>query len=102
MSTEDLNREQKRQLRKMGALNEQGAPTRAPRQAPARRVDEEKTTIPVYFREVRAEMRKVAWPTWPEVRKYSVVVLITVLIFVAYVGGLDALLGVFTSWLYRS
>ncbi len=47
-------------------------------------------------------MRKVAWPTWPEVRKYSVVVLVTVLVFVAYVGGLDTLFGVFGGWLYRS
>jgi preprotein translocase subunit SecE len=102
MSTEDLNREQKRQLRKMGALNEQGAPTRVARQAPAKRPDDEKTSIPQYFREVRAEMRKVAWPTWEEVRKYSVIVLITVLVFVAYVGGLDFLFGTFTGWLYRS
>lgn len=102
MSTEDLNREQKRQLRKMGALNEQGAPTRAARQAPVKRPDEEKTSLPQYFREVRAEMRKVAWPTWDEVRKYSAVVLVTVLVFVAYVGGLDALMNLFTGWLYRS
>jgi preprotein translocase subunit SecE len=101
MST-DLNREQKRQLRKMGALNEQGAPTRASRQAPTRRPDDERTSIPQYFREVRAEMRKVAWPSWPEVRKYSAVVLVTVLVFVAFVGGLDTLFAVFSGWLYRS
>jgi preprotein translocase subunit SecE len=101
MST-DLNREQKRQLRKMGALNEQGNPTRAPRQAPARRPDEERTSVPQYFREVRTEMRKVSWPEWPEVRKYSVVVLITVLVFLAYVGAIDSLMGVVGGWLYRS
>ena len=101
MST-DLNREQKRQLRKMGALNEQGNPTRAPRQAPARRADEERTSVPQYFREVRTEMRKVSWPEWPEVRKYSVVVLITVLVFLAYVGAIDSLMGVVGGWLYRS
>ncbi len=101
MST-DLNREQKRQLRKMGALNEQGAPTRAARQNAPRRQDDERTSLFQYFREARAELRKVAWPTWPEVRKYSIVVLVTVLVFVAYVGGLDALFGIFSSWLYRS
>ena len=45
-------------------------------------------------------MRKVAWPSWPEVRKYSIVVLVTVIIFTSYVGGLDALFGVVSSWLY--
>ena len=30
MSLDDLNREQKRSLKKMGALDEQGRPTRAP------------------------------------------------------------------------
>jgi preprotein translocase subunit SecE len=102
MST-DLNREQKRQMRKLGALDEQGNPKRAPRQtAPPRKPDEERTSIPQYFREVRAEMRKVAWPTWEEVRRYSVIVLITVIILTAYVGGLDALFGVFQDWLYKS
>ncbi|MEZ5219709.1 MAG: preprotein translocase subunit SecE [Ilumatobacteraceae bacterium] len=101
MST-DLNREQKRQLKKMGALDERGNPTRAPRPQTARRADETRVTPAQYLREVRTEMRKVSWPDWPEVRKYSVVVLITVLVFLAYVGGLDALFGVFSGWLYRS
>jgi preprotein translocase subunit SecE len=46
-------------------------------------------------------MRKVAWPTWPEVRKYSIVVLVTVVIFTAIVSGLDSAFGVFSSWLYK-
>lgn len=96
----DLNREQKRQLKRMGALSEQGTPTRGAPRAAAKAHEEEKTTPSQYLREVRAEMRKVAWPTWPEVRKYSIVVLVTVIIFTAYVGGLDALFGVFSTWLY--
>ena len=96
----DMNREQKRQLRKMGALDEKGQPTRAPRQAPARKPEDGRTSLPQYLREVRSELRKVAWPTWPEVRKYSVVVLITVMFFMAYVGGLDYVFGLFSSWLY--
>ena len=46
-------------------------------------------------------MRKVAWPTRPEVRRYSIIVLITVIIYTAFVGGLDSLFGLVTSWLYR-
>jgi preprotein translocase subunit SecE len=96
----DLNREQKRQMKRMGALNEQGTPTRGQPRASGRPRDEDKTTLPQYMREVKAEMRKVAWPTWPEVRKYSIVVLVTVVIFTAFVGAFDLLFGEFFSWLY--
>jgi preprotein translocase subunit SecE len=102
MSTEDLNREQKRQLKKMGALDEKGQPVRTARPTAAKKPDEERTSIPQYIREVRAEMAKVAWPDWPEVRKYAAVVLVTVLLFTGYVFGLDSLFNTLTSWLYGS
>jgi preprotein translocase subunit SecE len=103
MSTQDLNREQKRQLRKMGALDEQGNPARASRpQAKSGKPDEDKVGPAQYLQEVRAEMRKVAWPGWEEVRKYSIVVLVTVVLFTLYVGGLDTAFGFFQGWLYRN
>ncbi len=98
MSLDDLNREQKRSLKKSGDLNDQGQPTRAP--APARRPSEEHVTPAQYMREVRDEMRKVAWPKWPEVRRFSIIVLVTVVIYTAFVGGLDSLFGVLSGWLY--
>ena len=97
MSLDDLNREQKRSLKRMGALDEQGKPTRAP--APVRRT-EERVGPAQYLREVRDEMRKVAWPKWPEVRRFSIIVLITVVLLTAFVGGVDALFGVLSGWLY--
>ena len=98
MSLDDLNREQKRSLKRMGALNEQGQPTRAP--APAKRTKDGRVGPAQYLREVRDEMRKVAWPKWPEVRRFSIIVLITVIIYTAYVFGLDSLFGVLAGWLY--
>jgi preprotein translocase subunit SecE len=53
-----------------------------------------------YLREVRDEMRKVAWPKWPEVRRFSIIVLVTVVIYTGYVFGLDSLFGVVMGWLY--
>ena len=97
MSLDDLNREQKRHLRRTGALDEKGAPARVQRQAQPKR---ERVTPPQYLREVRDEMRKVAWPKRPEVIRYSIVVIITVIVYTALVGGLDALLGVFQDWFY--
>ncbi|MFM7251936.1 MAG: preprotein translocase subunit SecE [Ilumatobacteraceae bacterium] len=99
MSLDDLNREQKRTLKRMGALDEQGRPTRAA--APARRSGDERVGLFQYLREVRDEMRKVAWPKWPEVRRFSVIVLVTVLIFTGFVFGLDSLFGVLSGWLYE-
>ena len=81
MSLDDLNREQKRQLRKMGALDEQGKPTRAQRQQPKKKTD--RVGPRQYLREVRDEMRKVAWPKRPEVKRYSIIVIITVVVYTA-------------------
>ena len=97
MSLDDLNREQKRTLKKMGALNDQGQPTRAP--APARQKRDRVGALQ-YVREVRDEMRKVAWPKWPEVRRFSIIVLVTVVLYTGVVFGLDSLFGVLSGWLY--
>jgi len=97
---DDLNREQKRQLRKMGALDEQGKPMRAQRQAPKKKTD--RVGPRQYLREVRDEMRKVAWPKQPEVKRYSIIVIITVVVYTALVGGLDFVFSDLSQWFYSS
>ena len=97
----DLNRQQKRAMQKMGEVNEQGAPIRQARPTVAAQVAKERVGPFQYIREVRDEMRKVAWPKWPEVRRYSIIVLVTVVIVTAFVGGLDAAFGILSSWLYK-
>jgi preprotein translocase subunit SecE len=97
--TAEFNREQRRQLRKTGALTAQGTPTRT---APPAKPQREARTPPAqYLREVRAELRKVAWPTRAEVRKYSIVVLIAVVVFTAFVAALDFLFGTGALWLFE-
>lgn len=99
MSLDDLNREQKRSLKKMGALDEKGRPTRAP--APQARKTAEDRVGPVqYLREVQDEMRKVAWPKWPEVRRFSIIVLVTVIVYMGVIFGFDSLFGILSGWLY--
>lgn len=100
MSLDDLNREQKRSLKRMGSLDDQGRPTRAP--APqARKAPGEERVGPVqYIEEVRDEMRKVAWPKWPEVRRFSIIVFVTVVLYMMFIFGLDSLFGVLSGWLY--
>jgi len=100
MSLDDLNREQKRQLKKMGAIDEQGKVARSPRAAPKKRSD--RVGPRQYLREVRDEMRKVAWPKRPEVKRYSIIVIITVVVYTALVGGFDFLFGELSQWFYSS
>jgi preprotein translocase subunit SecE len=47
--------------------------------------------IGTYFRDVRAEMNRVVWPTRPEVLNSSVVVVTTLLFFVAFITFVDYL-----------
>ncbi len=49
-----------------------------------------------YYREVVAEMKKVTFPTWPEVRNTTAVVIVTSVIFALYLWGADQLI----VWLY--
>jgi preprotein translocase subunit SecE len=100
MST-DLNREQKRAMKRMGALDEQGNPVRTQPQARAKGHDEPRIGPVTYLREVGDEMKKVSWPMWPEVRRYSLVVLATVVVLTSYIGVLDAVFGFFSGWLYK-
>ena len=52
-----------------------------------------RTSPLTFFRQVVAELRKVVWPTRPQVVNYFFVVLVFVLIMMAIVAGLDFGLG---------
>ncbi len=85
-----MNRETKRMLQRQGQLGPDGAPARAkPQPRPAPRPVKERTTPRQYLREVRGELRKVAWPTRAEVTRYSIIVLITVVVLGAFIFVLD-------------
>jgi preprotein translocase subunit SecE len=56
--------------------------------------EKKKRTTPAQFvREAIAELKKVVWPTWPQLQQYFVVVLVFVLIMITYVFFLDLGLG---------
>jgi preprotein translocase subunit SecE len=85
-----MNRQTKRQLQRQGQLGADGAPAARKRPAPqAPRPAEERTSPAQFLREVRGELRKVAWPSRSEVINYSVIVLFTVVILTAYIALLD-------------
>ncbi|HEX9560854.1 MAG TPA: preprotein translocase subunit SecE [Candidatus Dormibacteraeota bacterium] len=46
-----------------------------------------------FLREVFDELRKVVWPTWGELYRYTLVVIFTVIVLGVFIGGTDYLLG---------
>ena len=85
-----MNRQQKRMLQRQGQLDADGEPATRKRAAPPTpRPKEQRTSAPQFMREVRGELRKVAWPTRGEVINYSIIVLFAVVVLTAYVAALD-------------
>jgi preprotein translocase subunit SecE len=98
-----MNRETKRMLQKQGAIDGDGAPRAQKRQPPAARPQEkeQRTSAGQFVKEVRAELRKVAWPTRSEVVNYSIIVLIAVVVLTAFIAALDWFFGEFVLKLYN-
>ena len=89
-----MNRQTKRQLQRQGQLGTDGAPAARKRPAPqAPRPTEGRTSPAQFLREVRGELRKVAWPSRPEIINYSIIVLITVVVLTTYIATLDFAFG---------
>jgi len=89
-----MNREQKRAAQKAGQINADGSQaTNKDRRVPAQRLKSERTSPVEFVREVRAELRKVAWPTREEVIRYSAIVLAALIIFTTFVFAIDYVFG---------
>ncbi len=73
-----MNRETKRMMQRQGQMEADGSPS-ARRQAPAPGGQAPGASSgprsPQFFREVRDELRQVAWPTRAEMINYTAVVL---------------------------
>jgi preprotein translocase subunit SecE len=78
-----VNRETKRMLQRSGSIDEAGNPVRAPRPAPGAAEKQERTPPAQYLREVQGELKKVAWPTRPEIKNYTIVVIVTLILMTA-------------------
>jgi preprotein translocase subunit SecE len=108
-----VNRETKRLLQRQGQMDEEGNPAvgnkRPPRPIqPDRRGLPDRTQAENFFqrsvdflREVRAELRRVAWPTRPETLNSAVVVLVAVVVLTAAIFGLDTGFSKFVLYLFK-
>ena len=87
-----MNREQKRMMRRQGELAPDGTPApRRPDQRPTPRAQSDRATPAQFVREVRGELRKVAWPSREEIIRFSIIVLVTVVVLTAFVALVDYL-----------
>lgn len=91
-----MNRQTKRLLQKQGQLGADGEPVAQKRRPPPAAKNREARVGPLQFlREVRGELRKVAWPTRSEVVNYSIVVLVAVILLTGLIFLLDFVFGEF-------
>lgn len=85
-----MNRQTKRMLQRQGEVGSDGEPVARKRPAPKTpRQDDGRTGPTQFVREVRGELRKVVWPTRTELIRYSVIVLVTLIIMTSFIAGLD-------------
>jgi preprotein translocase subunit SecE len=97
-----MNRQQKRMLQRQGEVDADGAPVRK-RGGPQQSAPAQERIGPAQFiREVRGELRKVAWPSRSETVNYSIVVLVTIVILTSMIYGLDWLFSTFVLELFES
>ncbi len=98
----NMNRDQKRMLRRAGYLDASGEPinTKSRTAASASAPKRERTSPRQFFKEMRGELRKVAWPTKAEVINYSIIVLAFLVFMTALVGAADWAFAKATFWLF--
>jgi len=84
-----MNRETKRMLQRQGQLGPDGEQARPSRDAAPRRATRERIGAVQFLREVRSELRKVAWPSREETLRLSGVVLFALVVLTSLIFGLD-------------
>ena len=96
-------------MQRQGQVEADGSPatdrTAPPRSRPDRPVKPELSfpgRIAEFFREVRSELRQVAWPTRSEVANSATVVFITLVILVVLIFLLNYAFSHSISWLYTT
>jgi preprotein translocase subunit SecE len=105
-----VNRETKRLMQRQGQMEADGSPatrkapagtgTGGPRQPRGRQQGRKRTTPVQFVREVRDEMRQVAWPSRSELINYTSVVLTTLIIMISLIFVLNLAFGKLVTLLF--
>ena len=63
-------------------------------------------TVRTFWAEMLSELRKAAWPSWGELKRSTLIVLLAIVLFGFYVSIVDfslfQLVGLFTDWVAGS
>ncbi len=78
-----------REMRRLQAKEEERAKKRRKERARPVKAKRERTNVKQFLREVRQEMKKVAWPSRQELTTYTVVVFLTTTFITLVVFGMD-------------
>ncbi len=92
-----MNRQTKRLMQKQGSDKPSPQQQRRTQPAPVQR---EKVGPTQYLTEVKAELRKVAWPTRKEVINSTIIVLIAVVVMTSLIFLFDLASSNFVLWLF--
>ena len=90
-----MNRETKRMMQRQGQMEADGSPStrRPPPAQQTKRPAKQRTSLPQFVREIRDELRQVAWPSRPEMINYTAVVLTTLVLMISLVFVLNYVFG---------
>jgi preprotein translocase subunit SecE len=97
------NRQMKRLMQRQGQVGADGAPVarRETQTRPASRPQRERVGAAEFTRQVRAELRKVAWPTRAEVINFSTIVFVALVLLTGLIFGLDYAFGKAVIYLFE-
>jgi preprotein translocase subunit SecE len=95
-----MNRQQKRMMER-GGYGADGTATRRAQAADLTRRKPDRATPAQFFREVREEMRQVAWLTRPEVRNFTGIVLFVLIFMTSLIFGLGYGFSKFVTFLFH-
>jgi len=96
-----MNRETKRLMQRQGQMEADGSPAqRRPTQSPVATRRRQRSSPAQFAREVRDEMRQVAWPSRAELVNYTSVVLTTLVLMIALIFVLNLAFGKLITLLF--
>jgi preprotein translocase subunit SecE len=99
-----MNRETKRMMQRQGQMESDGSPAtrRAQTTTAQRRPAKQRTPIVQVGREIRDELRQVAWPTRSELVNYTIIVFMTLVFMITLIFLLNLFFGKTILWLFQT
>jgi preprotein translocase subunit SecE len=88
-----VNRETKRMMQRQGQVEADGSPSPRRQPPPQKRPAKQRTSPAQFVREIRDELRQVAWPSRAEMINYTTVVFTTLVLMVSLVFVLNFAFG---------